>query len=66
MSHQEAVPRFIGLDLPTRMGVACMIDGRGQVVRRHQFGSTRPALEALARSQWRREDRMGVEATTNT
>jgi transposase len=66
MPHQEAAPRFIGLDLHTRMGVACMIDDRGRVLERHRLGCTRPALEAFARSHLRRGDRVVVEATTNT
>lgn len=66
MPHQEAVPRFIGLDLHTRMGVACIIDDRGRVLERHQFGCTRPALETFARARLRSGDRVVVEATTNT
>jgi transposase len=66
MPHQEAVPRFIGLDLHTRMGVACIIDDRGRVLERHRLGCSRSALEAFARSSLRRGDRVAVEATTNT
>jgi transposase len=66
MPHQEAVPRFIGLDLPTRLGIAGMIDDRGRFLARHRLGCTRPALEAFARSHLRCGDRVAVEATTNT
>ena len=66
MPPQEAGPRFIGLDLHTRIGVACIIDDRGRVLARHRLGCTRLALETFARSQLRHGDRVVVEATTNT
>src|SRR5215813_7191708 len=66
MPYQEAVSRFIGLDLHKQMGVACIIDDRGRVLARHRLGCTRPALEAFARSHLRCGDRVVVEATTNT
>src|ERR1051325_1685882 len=66
MPHPKAAPRFIGLDLHRRMGIACVIDDRGRVLARHQLGCTRPALETFAQSHLRSGDHVVVEATTNT
>src|SRR5262245_32248068 len=66
MPQQETGSRFIGLDLHTQMGIACIIDDRGRVLARHRFGCSRSALEEFARAHLRREDRVVVEATTNT
>src|SRR5271167_4112581 len=62
---EEVAMRFIGLDLHKRLLVICAIDRRGKVLFRESIECRREVLEAFAKSQLRKTDRLAVEATTN-
>jgi transposase len=58
--------RFVGLDVHKRVVEACVLDAEGRVLLRHRFDLTRESLEAFATKTLTREDRVALEATTNT
>ncbi len=58
--------RFAGLDVHKRVVEAAIIDDRGDILSRARFDCTREALEAFARRQLAKTDRVALEATTNT
>lgn len=58
--------RFVGLDVHKRVVQACVLDEAGQVVLRRRFHLTRESLLEFAKEELTPEDRVVVEATTNT
>jgi transposase len=58
--------RFVGLDVHREVLQACILDAQGRLVERHRFDLTRPNLEAFIRERLRPQDRVVLEATTNT
>jgi transposase len=58
--------QFIGLDVHKRVIEACILDAQGKVAHRNRFPATREALEAFAAEHLGPEDRLTLEATTNT
>ncbi len=58
--------RYLGLDVHKRVVEACAIDGTGQVVFRHRFALSQASLAAFADTWLSVEDRLVLEATTNT
>lgn len=58
--------QFIGLDVHKRVVEACILDEQGKVVQRDRFPTTREDLEAFATKCLHPEDRLTLEATTNT
>lgn len=58
--------RFAGLDVHKRVVEWVILDGDGRVAARGRFDLTRESLEAFARETLSREDRVALEATTNT
>jgi transposase len=60
------MPRFVGLDIHKRVVEGCVLDAAGQVVQRVRTGTSRAELEALGRTVLRPDDRVALEATTNT
>lgn len=58
--------RFIGLDVHKRVVQVVAIDRRGKILLRQRFGCSRAELETFARQHLTREDRVALEATTNT
>lgn len=56
----------IGLDVHKAVVEAAIIDSGGAVVRRERFPCTSPALEQFARRYLHPEDRVALEATTNS
>jgi transposase len=58
--------RYIGLDVHKRVVQACGLDETGQVVLRHRFTLSRETLVAFAKAMLTKEDRVVLEATTNT
>lgn len=58
--------RFVGLDVHKRVVQACILDEAGQVVVRQRFRLTRESLLVFAKEDLAPEDRVVVEATTNT
>lgn len=60
------MPRFVGLDIHKRVVEVCVLDAEGQVVQRLRTGTSRAALETLGRTVLRPDDRVVLEATTNT
>jgi transposase len=58
--------RFVGLDIHKRVVQACILDHAGQTVAQHRFGLTRQNLLGFAKQHLNADDRVVVEATTNT
>ncbi len=58
--------QFVGLDVHKRVVEACIVNGTGKVVHRNRFVCTREALEQFCREELAPEDKVAVEATTNT
>jgi transposase len=58
--------RFIGLDLHKWTVEACALDPAGKVAFRCSVPCDRAALEGFARERLRPDDKVAVEATTNT
>jgi len=58
--------RFVGLDVHREVLQACILDAQGRLLERHRFDLTRPHLEAFIRERLRPQDRVALEATTNT
>jgi len=58
--------RVVGLDVHKRVIEAVILDPEGQVLRRSRFACTREDLEHFARKFLTKEDRVALEATTNT
>jgi transposase len=58
--------RFVGLDVHKRVVQACVLDESGEVVLRRRFRLTRESLVEFAKEELTPEDRVVVEATTNT
>jgi transposase len=58
--------RFVGLDIHKRIVQACILDEAGQVVLEHRFDLSRTLLLRFAQAYLSAQDRVVVEATTNT
>lgn len=58
--------RYVGLDVHREVLQACILDAHGRLLERHRFELTRPNLEAFLRERLRPQDRVALEATTNT
>lgn len=58
--------RYMGLDVHKRVVQVCGLDERGEVVLRHRFTLTRETLVDFASTLLTPEDRVVLEATTNT
>lgn len=58
------MPRFVGLDIHTRVVEGCVLDAAGQVVQRLRCGTRRAELETLGCTVLRPDDRVALEATT--
>jgi transposase len=58
--------RYVGLDVHREVLQACILDAQGRLLERHRFELTRPNLEAFIRERLRPQDRVALEATTNT
>lgn len=57
--------RFIGMDVHKREVVICVVDQRGQVLKRLRCACNREALESLARTHFTKRDQVALETTTN-
>src|SRR5512142_2751047 len=57
---------FVGLDVHKTVVEAAIVDARGVVARRERFPCTREALAAFAAAHLHPDDRVALEATTNT
>src|SRR5579872_1381634 len=58
--------RYIGLDIHKRVVQACLVDQAGQVVGQQRFPLSPQTLRQFAEQQLTADDRVAVEATTNT
>jgi transposase len=58
--------RFVGLDVHKKVVEACILNEAGIVLCRDRFACTREALEEFCREELDFEDKVAVEATTNT
>jgi len=58
--------RYVGMDIHKEMAVSCIVDEKGKVVQRHRCRCTREELEQFGRRYLQAEDKVAVEATTNT
>jgi transposase len=58
--------RFVGLDVHKSVIEACILDADGRVEARHRFALDEQALALFARTRLRPDDRVVLEATTNT
>ena len=58
--------RFVGLDIHKRIVQACLLDEAGHVLGQQRFSLSRQSLFDFAQRQLTPEDRVAVEATTNT
>lgn len=58
--------RFVGLDVHKRVVQAVAIDKQGNVLFRERFGCSRGELETFAKHYLTKQDRVALEATTNT
>jgi transposase len=58
--------RYVGLDVHKRVVQACILDDAGQVVLQHRFDLSRTSLRCFAQTHLSAQDRVVVEATTNT
>src|SRR5262245_52340290 len=68
LSPRGAPPmaRFVGLDVHKSVIEACFLDPDGRVEARHRFALDEQALTSFARTRLRSDDRVVLEATTNT
>ena len=57
---------FAALDLHKKIVEAVLLDDLGQLLHRDRFPATRQALESFAAHHLSKQDRIAVEATTNT
>jgi len=60
------MPRYIGLDLHKRVLEVCILDQGGQVEARLRLAVDRDSLLSFAKRELDVDDRLAVEATTNT
>ena len=60
------MPRWIGLDLHKRVLEVCIVNDAGAVESRHRVTVTREQLKTFAQEHLHPDDRIAVEATTNT
>ncbi len=60
------MPRFIGLDLHKRVLEVCIVGETGSVVQRDRIPVSAQSLRAYAEQELQPDDRVAVEATTNT
>ena len=58
--------RIVGLDVHKKVIEACFMTPEGQVQKRHRFDLDREKLQDFAREHLSNEDRVALEATTNT
>jgi transposase len=58
--------RFVGLDIHKRVVQACFVDEAGQLLGQQRFALSPTALRDFARQRLTADDRVAVEATTNT
>jgi transposase len=58
--------RYVGLDVHKRTVRACVVDAAGEQVYAGDLACTREALQGFARRHLRPDDRVALEATTNT
>jgi transposase len=58
--------RCVGLDIHKRVVQACLLDATGQVLLQHRFTLSRQSLADFAHQHLTADDRVAVEATTNT
>jgi transposase len=58
--------RFVGLDVHKSVIEACILDADGRVEARYRFALDEQALASFARTRLRPDDRVVLEATTNT
>src|SRR5690242_2943716 len=58
--------RYVGLDVHREVLQACILDAQGRCLERHRLDLTRANLEAFIRERLRPQDRVVLEATTNT
>lgn len=58
--------RFVGLDVHKRIVQACFLDPAGHVVLEHRFNLSREKLLSFAQTYLTAQDRVVLEATTNT
>jgi transposase len=58
--------RYVGLDVHREVLQACILDAQGRLLERHRFDLTRANLEAFVRERLGPQDRVVLEATTNT
>jgi len=63
---REYMPRFVGLDLCKHVLEVRIVDEGGAVTSRSQVHVSREAIRAFAESQLKPDDKVAVEATTNT
>jgi transposase len=63
---EDSMVRFVGLDVHKRVVEVCALGAEGSVLWRHRFDLSRESLEAFATQRLAREDRVALEATTNT
>src|SRR5262245_17645962 len=68
ISPRRAPPmaRFVGLDVHKSVVEACILGADGRVEDRHRFALDEQALALFARTRLRPDDRVVLEATTNT
>jgi transposase len=64
--HTEDDMRFVGLDVHKRVVEAAAVDAAGVLLFRDRFPCTREELSRFARTRLSPEDRVALEATTNT
>jgi len=60
------MPRCIGLDLHKRVLEVCIVDAAGKLEARQRLAVEREVLRSFAEAELRPDDRVAVEATTNT
>jgi len=60
------MPRYIGFDLHKRVLEVCILDQLGHVEGRSRLTVDRDSLLSFAKRELRTDDRLAVEATTNT
>jgi len=58
--------RYVGLDVHREVLQACILDAQGRCLERHRFDLTRANLEAFIHERLGPQDRVALEATTNT
>src|SRR5579859_6268207 len=63
---ESVMPRYIGFDLHKRVLEVCILDQLGHVEGRSRLTVDRDSLLSFAKRELRTDDRLAVEATTNT